>query len=396
MNIAIVTSGGLPVPNVKGGGAETLITALLKENEKSDNNITVYSIDDEEARKEAKNYKRTQFIFFPYSKRTISDRVRCRAFTDFPRETPMSFSKIAKDIGKEEYDKIIIEHTPWQFPYFVSKFGNKVSLHLHNDWVNNDWEKKYADRFRNAINNSSGVITISKYMQDRVKTIEGIDSSKVKLLYNATDTETFGQNLSDKEKKELRESLHIKNEDMVLIYTGRLCKDKGVLELLEAFEQVISGYDNVKLLIVGSVSYGETTTDEYTNMVAKKVEKYQDRIILTGFVPYKDMYKYYNIADVQIIPSMWEEPFGLVAIEGMSQGLAVICSDSGGLVEVVDDDCAIVVKRENIVDDLKRAIVKLLEDPKLRARLGVSAKEHINNHREYSYSEYYKKFIYLL
>ena len=49
MKIAIVTSGVLPVPNVKGGGAETLITALLKENEKSNNQIVLYSIFDESA-----------------------------------------------------------------------------------------------------------------------------------------------------------------------------------------------------------------------------------------------------------------------------------------------------------------------------------------------------------
>ena len=62
----------------------------------------------------------------------------------------------------------------------------------------------------------------------------------------------------------------------------------------------------------------------------------------------------------------------------------------------MDDDCAIVVKRENIVDDLKNAIVKLVEEPNLRKRLGIEAKERINNHQEYSYSEYYKNFIDLL
>ena len=59
----MVTQGALPVPNVRGGGAETLITALLRENEKSNNEITVYSIYDEEAEKETENYQKTKFKF---------------------------------------------------------------------------------------------------------------------------------------------------------------------------------------------------------------------------------------------------------------------------------------------------------------------------------------------
>lgn len=392
----MVTQGALPVPNVRGGGAETLITALLRENEKSNNEITVYSIYDEEAEKETENYQKTKFKFYPYSKRTLKDRIRCRVFTDFPRETPMSFSKISEDIEKEEYDKIVVEHAPWQFPFFVKKFGKKVSLHLHNDWVNNDWEEKYVNRFRNAINNSDGVITISKYMQSRVRTIEGLDESKIKLLYNATDIELFGQSVSNEERRKIREHFHVNEKDVLLIYTGRLCEDKGVLELLEAFESVVKKYNNVKLLIVGSVSYGKTTTDEYTKKIADKVKKCADKIVLTGFVPYKEIYKYYAIADIQIIPSMWEEPFGLVAIEGMSQGLAVICSDSGGLTEVVDESCAIIVKRENMVDNLREAMFKLIENHELIIKLGREAKEHIKNHSEYTYSNYYKKFIELL
>ena len=93
---------------------------------------------------------------------------------------------------------------------------------------------------------------------------------------------------------------------------------------------------------------------------------------------------------------MWEEPFGLVAIEGMSQGLAVICSDSGGLTEVVDESCAIIVKRENMVDNLREAMFKLIENQELIIKLGREAKEHIKNHSEYTYSNYYKKFIELL
>ena len=56
MKIAIVTRGSLPIPNVKGGGVETLISALMNENEKSENKMVVYSIYNEEAALRSEEY----------------------------------------------------------------------------------------------------------------------------------------------------------------------------------------------------------------------------------------------------------------------------------------------------------------------------------------------------
>lgn len=394
MKIALVTRGALPIPNVRGGGVETLITALIEENEKSNNEITVFSLYDKDAVKISKRYKRTKFVFLHFSKRTLLDRVRARLFKDFPRESPISFSKIAKFIEKEKFDKIVIEHAPWQFPFFVNKFGKDVTLHLHNDWINESWPGKYAERLRKAINESNGVMAISKFIESKVMTLGEINEKKVNLLYNATDIELFSNKIDSEEKDNLKRTLGFSKEDIILIYTGRLCEEKGVLELLNAF--IKQHRKNVKLLIVGSVSFGETTSDKYTDRVNTIVEKYSDRIKATGYVTYEEIYKYYAIADIQVIPSIWEEPFGLVAIEGMCQGLPIICTNSGGMAEVVDDSCAIIIDKEQIESQLSEAIEKLVNNSKLRIKLGENSKKRILLHKEYSYEEFYKKFIELI
>lgn len=394
MKIAIVTRGELPIPNVKGGGVETLITALIKENEKSNNEMTVFSVYDEEAIEASKQYKKTKFVFLPFSERTIMDRIRARLLRDFPRESPLSFSKIAKIIEKEKFDKIVIEHSPWQFPFFVKKFGKKVSLHLHNDWINNNWSGNYAKRLRKAINDSNGVITISKFLEKRIMTLGKINSKKINLLYNATDVQLFSKVLDIKEKEKLKKELGFSGDDIVLIYSGRLCREKGVLELINAFNKQNSS--KLKLLIVGSVSFGKTTYDEYTDSLAKIIEKNSDRIKTTGYVAYEEMYRYYAIADIQVIPSVWEEPFGLVAIEGMCQGLPIICTNSGGLPEVVDDSCSIIIDMKKINLQLPLEIEKLTNDFMLRKNLGENSRKRVLQHREYCYKEFYNKFIELI
>lgn len=230
-------------------------------------------------------------------------------------------------------------------------------------------------------------------MKSRVETIQGVDSNKIQVLCNATDLELFSKQIADEERESIRSELGIKKEESLIIYTGRLCEDKGVVQLLCAFENICKRYDTVKLLIVGSVSYGKTTSDSYTDRIRDFIAKYPDKIVTTGFVPYEQIYKYYSIADIHVIPSMWEEPFGLVAIEGMAVGLPIISTDSGGLVEIFDDDCAIIVKRSNIVSELENAIEGLLTDKEKCRKLGAKAKDKIKRHKEYSYAEYYNRFI---
>ena len=396
MKIAIVTRGSLPIPNVKGGGVETLISALMNENEKSENKMVVYSIYNEEAALRSEEYVNTEMVYLPKQERTIIDRVRARVLGDFPREAPMSYTKIADNIEKENFDRIVLENASWQFYFFVKRFGNKVYLHLHNDWINNTWGETYKEKFRYAINHCGGVIVVSKFLKERVETLKKVNQDKIRVLYNATDIKMFSKEISQKEKAELRKKLNIKGKEKLIIYTGRICEDKGVLELLESFTNMCDKYSDVKLLIVGSVSYGETTTDKYTMKVHDIVNQYSERIITTGFVPYQEMYKYYSIADIQVIPSMWEEPFGLVAIEGMAQGLPIIATDSGGLNEILNENNSIVIKRNNIIKELEYAMERLCDNESLCNIIKINAMDTIKKHKEYSYEEYYKLFINLL
>ena len=393
MKIAIVTRGELPVPNVKGGGAETLITALLDENEKYNNRITVFSVWDERAEIVSKKYKNTDFVFMPNKKRTFFDRVRTRVLNDFPRESPYSFSRVKNIIKNGDYDRIIIEHSPWQFPYFVKEFGEKVFLHLHNDWVNGDLEDIYKKRYEKAIRYSGGVIAVSQFLKNKILTVGNVDNSKIKVLYNATNIEKFAKKIEPEHIKNLKRELGIKEEDIVIVYSGRLCKEKGVLELIKAFENIVKTNNKVKLVIIGSVSYGETTADGYTKKIEDEVNRNEGKIIVTGFVDYDTIPLYYQIGDIQVIPSIWDEPFGLVAIEGAASGLPIVSTDTGGLKEIFNDYYGRIIKKDNIVHDLEVSINELVQQKELRAEYKEKSSQLIQKHSEYCYRSYYKNFL---
>ena len=81
-----------------------------------------------------------------------------------------------------------------------------------------------------------------------------------------------------------------------------------------------------------------------------------------------------------VVPSLWPEPSGLVALEAMAMGKAVIASRTGGLPEIVDDgETGLLVKRGDVAD-LQRALTMLMADPALRARLGEAGRQRIERH----------------
>ena len=120
----------------------------------------------------------------------------------------------------------------------------------------------------------------------------------------------------------------------------------------------------------------------------------KDRIIFTGFVPNKELYKIHNISDIAVIPSIFEEPFGLTVIEAMASGLPLITSDAGAIPDIVDDSNAIIVKREDdFVNNLSIALDKLSSDKTLREKMGKHSTKLVQN---YDTPNYYNNFCQIL
>lgn len=119
-------------------------------------------------------------------------------------------------------------------------------------------------------------------------------------------------------------------------FVGRVHPVKGLDVLLTALElRRKVGTDDVELSIYGN---GEP---EYVRSLHARTETgpLAGRVIWHGAQPRSEMLAAYRTLDLLIVPSVWEEPFGLVAIEGLGAGVPVVASCRGGLAEIVDDSC---------------------------------------------------------
>ena len=392
IKIAIVTHGALPIPSVKGGGAETLVDQILIENEKKPLiYFTVYSVYDKKAQEKINNYKYADFVFLNSKKDSLISKMKrflnrlIKGIRTYPE--PIDFKKIKRDLSKKEFDYILLENTIQPFVSYVKKFGTKIILHEHNDFINGGLSNKYKKTIENTIKNCGAVLTVSKYLKDRIEELN-IDGKKIYVLKNCTDLKPFSS-LNSINKDDIKSKFSIGKNDFVLLFIGRICPEKGLLELVKGFNR-IKNQDNIKLLIVGSAKSGENITNNYTKRVFEEINKNKDRIIFTGYIDYSEIYKVYGITDVVVIPSVWEDPAPLTVFESMAAGKPIITTGSGGISEYANHSFAVFCKRSKELPELlSNAIMDLYENKEKIIDFGEKAKEES---KKYSTQAYYRDF----
>ena len=334
MKIAIICSSGLPVPAVKGGAIETLVEIICKENEvykKLD--IDVYSIYDEEAIVESKKYEKSNFIYLCKNKSYMKVRNKLVSFNRkiLKIDSIYTYSKeVAKRINNS-YDKVIVEgDSTLILPISKKVDKEKIYFHIHH----NPLSTNHAE-FRKEISSVNKVITVSNFISKGINKCMSQEKENVQavVLRNCTDVKKFNVNNYKQERNKLRDKYNIKNNELVIMFTGRPVPQKGIKELLIAFKELCNKYNNVKLVIVGNSGFGKEIKTDFDNQLEEIAENIKDKVIFTGFIHNSKMPQIHAMADIAVIPSIYDDPAPLVVMECMASGLAVITTDSGGIPE---------------------------------------------------------------
>lgn len=172
-------------------------------------------------------------------------------------------------------------------------------------------------------------------LRDIIVDLKFTNLKKLKVIANGSsngiDTEHFNPDLfTEEDKQNLKEQLGIKNTDLVFIFVGRIVGDKGVNELVQAFEQLSKENKNIKLLLVGSEEKELDPLKEETLQVIANNKK----IIRTGFQ--KDVRPYFAISNALVFPS-YREGFPNVVMQASAMKTPAIVSDINGCNEIIKE-----------------------------------------------------------
>jgi glycosyltransferase involved in cell wall biosynthesis len=152
-------------------------------------------------------------------------------------------------------------------------------------------------------------------------------------------------------------------------FAGRLIREKGVDVLLRAFATVAARIPEARLLIAGAGPERE----RLEGLIASR--HLSSSISLLGHLTPLELERSFASAWVQAVPSRWEEPFGLVAVEAMMRGTAVVASASGGLLEIVRHGESGLLVPPSDPAALAEALSLLLQDRRLAERMGRTGRE---------------------
>jgi len=286
---------------------------------------------------------------------------------------------INKDIDKKQL--IEIHNRPYLIALITKRNKFPISLFFHNDPQTMNGSKSIKER-ENILHKCAAIFCVSEFIKK--KFLKGINKNfqKVHVLHNGVDRKL---KRFPKKKKEV-------------LFVGRLVPEKGVDLYVDVIKNIANKFPDWQFDLIGSFRLGDDKNEgSFVSKVIKKFQNISNQTRFHGFKNQDFVQEKMKSASIIVIPSIWEEPYGLVAAEAMSNGVAIITSDIGGIPEIVKESSILIgnINRLKLQNELK----KLMRNPdkvKILQKLSWNNFEHssknsskkLDNYRERILSSY--------
>lgn len=205
------------------------------------------------------------------------------------------------------------------FSFLTSDIFKHINLYLKNSSLaaklyfimGSTWGWIYSILVRKCISDYSMVVTISNKEKDiYIKNNIKVD----RVVYNSIQKQKYKNNKIDQ-----------------VAFVGRLTYGKGAHLILDSFKSLLKLYPKLKLLIIGQGPLSKNIVSKVNDLGLSK------NVTIAGVMSYSDALDKISQSKLTIVPSVWEEPFGRVALESIFVGTPVITTNNGGLPEIVKD-----------------------------------------------------------
>jgi len=236
------------------------------------------------------------------------------------------------------------------------RIGQDSGIYNYFKFVRRRFYANFVDKF----------VAVSDYIKNNIvnENLTEKDKNKVVLIYNGVDVDRFSPS-KDKAKFK-RELLGIKDTTNVVTFIGQLIPEKGADLLFDCAVSILrEGLDVLFLFVGDGILHNE---------LKHKAKSLSKNIRFLGIR--NDVDKLLKSSDLSILPSRWEEAFGLAIAEAMACEIPVIATKTGAIPELVTDKTGILVPVGDL-NSLKQSITFLLSQPEKRKLLGQVSRERV-------------------
>ncbi len=234
------------------------------------------------------------------------------------------------------------------------------------------------------------IVTVSYAMKDELIQL-GFPRDKIFVSYNGVDPQKYNpESVSAEQIKKIREFYGLKDDELMILFLGRLVGVKGVDKLIMAMPHVLSKVPKARLVIVGVGDLQEYLTNLTRTMRLDEYVRFR-----FDFIPEEDRILHYAACDIAVFPSLYE-PFGIVALEAMSMEKPVVVGAAGvsGMREIVvscsEEQCGYHIDPNN-PSDIAWGVISALESPEKRKWLGKNGRKRVL--AEFTWSKIAEKTI---
>jgi glycosyltransferase involved in cell wall biosynthesis len=246
----------------------------------------------------------------------------------------------------------------------------------------------YAERLSSACAHT--VLCNSDSLRNQALAMGVAPERKLRLLgsgsSNGVDVERFHPGPGT-----LRERLGLPRNAHVVGFVGRLTRDKGVPELIEAFDTILSAMPNAHLLLVGWFDAAEDALDR---VLRSRIENHP-QIHVTGYVA--DTAPYYRVMDLMVLPT-WREGFPNAVLEAAASGIPVVTTMSTGSRDAVVPEVTGLLIPPGFPEAIHESVLQLLVNPERRSSMGLAArawvlKNYVNEHVLGRTAQFYRSLL---
>jgi glycosyltransferase involved in cell wall biosynthesis len=296
-----------------------------------------------------------------------------------------SHLRVAALVHSGRFDLIHL-HEYLNTKYFA---GRPKVMHFHNNPLDVGAEEFVAgaQEYWARVGKSAAQIAVSEFVVGRlnlVRTHAGPDALPANIVKvpGGVRSKVLPPQTRQDERARIREKLGLRDSDVLFLFAGAIRPEKGVDYLARAFARLSDEHPNACLAIAGGNKlwveegwlYGNTldaTEKDVLKTLAPAIAR--KRAFMLGIVPPVEIDAYYAASDIFVLPSMFQETFGLVLLEAFSAGVPVIAFESGGIPELVRNRENGITVAQGDGEALYRSMRELLLDRELRERLGSAA-----------------------
>lgn len=259
-------------------------------------------------------------------------------------------------------------------PVLVTLQGDDVFL----DSLKEPYKTKCIDRINEIVKHVDGFIVQSEFFRNYMSEYFSIEPGKIHVTPLGLDVKDFSHFLD-------RDRPAVERSTKTIGYLARLAKEKGLHCLVDAFIKLKSqtGTDHIKLKIAGWLS---PENKPYADEQWKRLDEngLTDEYEYLGSIERDAKLEFFNQIDVLSVPTKFQEPKGLYALESLAAGVPVILPAHGAFPELIEQSKGGMLVEPGDTEQLAQQLLELLSDDSRRLELGQQGQQFVHENRNAS------------